>query len=494
MSDNITNRINSHLGCKGLMLLLGEIVALGLVVAYTAPKFDFIGTLSIVLAFAVAYLVPRFIYSQSKISCRWGQWMLLIVGTAVAFYSIYSMKMGTMNPDDTLEMPALSSDSGGYYAWALSHYDGRCPSPQVTYCGISMLMVGLWKVLGVSVVWPLALNYMCLLLTIVMTGKIAHRLLSSRFTSTAPSTIAASAMLMTALMGFLVSQAMRIQKEAYCALGFALVGYALEGMCFTTLTSKEKRRDTVLFLLGTLIVAFVRTNYVYFIVIGAAMMAFANKCANWKRGTLMAVIALIFTFLFNYLFCYTLEHQYLILEGGETMAHDFKIGGAQQPYVLIIGDYYFFPKWERLLLLPITAGVQYIIPFPWLYDYSNATVLTLLPRMRLMWYIVGDACIFYYLYINAVHYKRSNMGMWAWWPLVTFMLMSFITGGLVSRYALPIQPLFVVVALYVLLHIKEGNYRRSFSIWMIVYSFILVATLIFCYHTQVEFLKSQHIL
>ena len=84
--------------------------------------------------------------------------------------------------------------------------------------------------------------------------------------------------------------------------------------------------------------------------------------------------------------------------------------------------------------------------------------------------------------------------MWAWWPLVTFACMSYVTGGLVSRYALPIQPLFVVIALYVFLHFKEGRYRRSFTMWMIVYTLILVATLVFCYHTQVDYLRSQHII
>ena len=107
--------------------------------------------------------------------------------------------------------------------------------------------------------------------------------------------------------------------------------------------------------------------------------------------------------------------------------------------------------------------------------------------MRVMWYFVGGACIFYYLYINVVHHKYSNLGMWAWWPLVTFFIIAYITGGSVSRYVLPLQPLFVVIALYVLLNVKQGTYRRSFTIWMIVYFIILLATvLVLCYHTQVE--------
>ena len=73
---------------------------------------------------------------------------------------------------------------------------------------------------------------------------------------------------------------------------------------------------------------------------------------------------------------------------------------------------------------------------------------------------------------------------------MVFLIIAYITGGSVSRYILPMQPLFVVIALYVLLKVKHGNYRRSFTIWMIVYTFILIAVLIMCYNTQLEYLES----
>ena len=208
----------------------------------------------------------------------------------------------------------------------------------------------------------------------------------------------------------------------------------------------------------------------------------------------MAIVALAMTLLFNYLFCYTLEHQFDMVEGGKAVARDFEMGISQQPYQHIIGEYYNYPKLERVFLLPISMGVQYIIPFPWLYGYDNASVLSLLPRMRMMWYFVGGMCLFYYLYIVVAHFNTFNLGMWAWWPLVVFMIMSFLTGGLVSRYALPIQPLFVVVATYVIFLIKEGHFRRQFTILMVIYVLVLVATLVFCYHLQVEYLRDQNIL
>ena len=494
MGDDKTNRIKNGFASKGLLLLLGEVIAMGLVGAYSSTHFTFADSLSIVIAFAIAYLVPRFIYSNSKTACRWGQWMLLLVATAIAFYTVFSLIAGTPAADDTLEAPNLTADSGLYYCWALSHYDGRIPSPEITYSGVSIIMLGLWKVLGVRVVWPMAVNLMCVLLTMVMTGKIANRLLSHRFPNANPCNIVAMAMLMVALLGFFISQGMRIQKESYCSLGFALAGYALAGMNSTGVSAKEKRRDLVLFLVGTLIIAFIRTNFVYFIVVGAIMMSIANRCAHWKSGALMAIVALAMTLLFNYLFCYTLEHQLDMIEGGKAVARDFEMGISQQPYQYIIGEYYYRPKWERVFLLPISMGVQYIIPFPWLYGYDNASVLSLLPRMRMMWYFVGGMCLFYYLYIVVAHFNTFNLGMWAWWPLVVFMIMSFLTGGLVSRYALPIQPLFVVVATYVIFLIKEGHFRRQFTILMVIYVLVLVATLVFCYHSQVEYLRDQNIL
>jgi hypothetical protein len=352
-------------------------------------------------------------------------------------------------------------------------------------------MLGMWKVLGVSVVWPLALNYMFTLLAIVITGKVSNRLLSHRFPTISPPTISVCAMLMVSLLGFFMSQGMRVQKEAGCALGITMVGYCLAGFAeHSELSRSEKRRDFIVFVIGTLILALIRTNFAYFAMLGAAMMAFAHKRAQWKRGTLLAVIALLITVVFSVLFSYTFGQQYRTVDGGDAMARAFNMTFVQQPYLALIGDYYHYPEWKRLLLLPITAGVQYIIPFPWLYDIESCNIMNALPRAREMWYIVGGACIFYYLYINVIHHKHSNLGMWAWWPLVTFLAIAFITSGSVSRYALPLQPLFVVIALYVLLQVKIGNYRRSFVIWMIVYTLVLVATLIVCYHIQIQYLES----
>lgn len=487
--NDLKNRVTPRFTLAGKVLLLAEVIVFALLATLTTQYFNLNDAVSIVLSMLVAYLIPRLVYSRSDISCRWGQWWLLIVAALLALYAILSIKACTIDTVATLEEPNLYSDDGNYYAWALSHYDGRCPEPKLSFKGLPLFMLWQWKLLGVSIAWPIALNYMFTLLTIVMTGKMACRMLSRKFENFSPSTIAAVAMVMVSLMGFFMSQGVRIQKEAACSLGLVLVGYTLAGMTGTQY-KKSRWRDIAIFVTGCLLLAMVRTNFTYFAIVGAAMMMLANRCAKWKYGALLVIISAVITVTFSIFFSYTFGQQYRTVDGGDAMALAFNGGIVQQPYFNIIGDYYHYPEWKRLLLLPITAGVQYIIPFPWLYDYSHFSIFSMLPRLRWMWYFVGGVCIFYYLFINIIHHKNSNLGIWAWWPLVLFMIIAFITGGSVSRYILPLQPLFVVIALYVLLHLKQGTYRRPFILWMIVYVFILIAVLVLCYDAQTEYLNN----
>ena len=487
--NSVAPRIRLPFKAGSKLHLLGEMLALALLAAFVVRVFELRDAISITISMAVAYLIPRLIYSHSRYWCRAGHWLLLAVGSVLAMYVVLSIKACTVDVEYTLEEPLLHSDSGSYYAWALSHYDGRCPEPKLPFKGLPLFMLWQWRVLGVSIAWPLALNYMFTMLTIVMTGKVACRMLCRKFTDVQPSTIATMAMLLVSFMGFLISQGLRIQKEAGCALGLLLVGYTLAGMASgETLTRHHRYRDIAIFVTGCLLMAMVRTNFVYFAVAGAIMMTFSNRRANWKYGAMLAVLAAVITVAFSIMFSYSFGQQYRTIDGGDAMALAYKTGVVQQPYANIIGDYYHYPEWKRLLLLPVTAGVQYVIPFPWLYDYSGATIFTLLPRFRLMWYFVGGACLHYFLYITILHPKSNNLGMWAWWPLALFMIIAFITGGSVSRYALPLQPLFVVIALYVLLKVKRGHYRRSFTLWMIIYAFVLVAILVMCYNAQAEYL------
>lgn len=490
-TEHIASKIKLSFYYRNWIINIGEIVAVGILGALASAFFTTQETFDVTCSLAVAYLFPRFIYSTSKLKCRSGQWLLLIVGFALAIYVIYSIKHWTIDLDGSFEYPRLKSDDGGYYRYALFLYDGRCPEPKVGFKGISILIVMLWKVFGVSIVWPIALNYLFTLLSIVMTGKLAGRLFYNKLKDINPKTISVIAMLMVSLLGFLLSQSLRIQKEAACTLGMLFVGYVFAGMSQEKKDTKRvQKSDIALFVFGCLILAFARTSYAYFAAIGAIMMGLSNHHKRWMDGVLLCFIALGITLLFSFIFEYSFGQQYRTIGGGESMKKAFKIGLEQQIYEALIGDYFFYPIWKRLLLLPVTAGVQYIIPFPWLYEHSEINALTFLPRVRIMWYFVGGTCFFYYLYISILHNKQNHLGVWSWWPLVAFLIIAYITGGTVSRYILPLQPLFAIIALYVILNVWKGNFRKSFLIWICVYIFFISALLIVCYHLQYNYLIS----
>ena len=474
-------------GNKGLMAgskwqLLVEIVALGVLGMITTRCFGFTDGLAITIGMAVAYAVPRLLFSRMSCYSRKGSWLLLAVGLMVITFAVINLWDWTVGSGGTMQNPHLLSDDSGYFHWAQHHYDGSCHEPRMTFKGLSVTILLLWKVLGMSLVWPIALNVMMLLLSIVLTGATAVRVVGGKVRSNS-GVIAFIAMLMTSLLGFYVSQAMRVQKEAGLYLGVALMAYGLARMAETQVRSKLWR-DVVAFTVGAFILAFYRSNMLYFITAGVLVMLIGNWRRHWRFGLMLlgiCVVAFTIGFLCS---SYTMLRQMNILTGGGRMSEVFQNGPTQSPYRSIIGNYFDYPVWKRLLLLPVTSAVQYVIPFPWVYEFQ-AHIEGWLPRVRVMWYIVGGMVLYYYLFIG--WRKDRGVGSWGLLPAVCYLGVCYIIGGTVSRYVLPFQPLFVVVATFVCCKLRDGLWRHSFRGWMVGYVLVLAAVLVLCYNLQMAY-------
>ena len=76
------------------------------------------------------------------------------------------------------------------------------------------------------------------------------------------------------------------------------------------------------------------------------------------------------------------------------------------------------------------------------------------------------------------------MGAWAWWPAVAFAVMAYVMAGSIARYVLPIEPLFVPVAMFVVCNLAEGRWRRPFKVWCIVFALMLALALTVCFLFQ----------
>ncbi|MBR5102666.1 MAG: hypothetical protein IK092_06035, partial [Muribaculaceae bacterium] len=376
-----------------------ELLAFALFCLVASSYFGFCDALGMTVAFAVAYAIPRIVYSRWRNASMVGRIVLFAVAMLLVWSALSNITFWTLDSGGTLEVPNLRSDDRGYYQWALNHYDGRCPPPVISFYGFSVIMLGLWKVLGVSVVWPIAFNIMLTLLVVVITAMTAVRVIGDKVNSDGKR-VAWLAMLLTSLLFHLMSQGVRIQKEATIYLGFALVGYALAGMKNEVQSKRDCAVDVSLFGLGVLLLSFVRLGMSYLILASVLLMGLTHWRHN-KFKMLMMVALVGLSFLFGLMVAnYTMQQQVVIVDGGTAMKSRFMVGPTQTPYALIIGDYFNYPMWRRVLLLPITSGVQFIVPFPWNYSGMSLKVeASMLARVQWTWYLIGGIAFYYYIFV-----------------------------------------------------------------------------------------------
>ena len=343
-----------------------------------------------------------------------------------------------------------------------------------------MMMLGLWKVLGVSVVWPQALNLMFSLMTVVLTGMTTRRLLSHRV-SQSPRVLLAGGLVMSCLLIYLLMLSTSILKEGSICFAVALAGYVLASFASGDEERHPMWQDILLFVLACVLIALVRTTYLYFIVLGVIIMALPKWRQDWPLAVIMLVVIGLSLALGNSLSSYSINRHAEIATGGWNMQRFYVMSESQQFYHDLLNYYFLYSLWHKLLMLPLTMSVQFIIPFPWVY-YENQSFLNLLSRMTYGWYFIGGTSLFYYFWIS--WRRNENMGVWPWWPAASFAVIAYVMAGSVARYVTPIEPLFVPVAMYVLCRLFEGRWRRAYLIWIITFVVLVAVALLICIEIQ----------
>ncbi len=460
-------------------ILAAELVALATVAAFTLWALPVLQAFQATTALAVAYIAPRWLYVSSAHCSRVGRWVLLVAALWLAAIAVPFLYHCTVAYGASFQMPFLWGDARDYYEWALAHYDGSAVEPKVTFWGYSLLIIALWKVLGVSVIWPVAANVMATLFTIVLTGHVAARIVTSRQSRTATL-----AMAMIAVQGFFMSQGAQMLKEPWVYLAITLLAYSLVPTFGSCEVSRGKRIGSsyithyLLFVLGCFILAAVRAKYVNFVFIGIIMLAVAGRMRQWRHyGALLVITLLCWWLGMAMTDHYTVIQQVNNVTGEGGMATIFAPEGA---YDRLLGDYFHYPVWKKLLYLPLTCGVQWIIPFPWLPQGESASWLSLVPRMRLGWYVLSGVVIYFYLFRS---WRRGwQWAAWAWFPMVCYVGIAYMTSGTVSRYILPFEPWWMALAAQPLSRLMSGNSGSKRLVWFVVaYVALMVVVLSLCY-------------
>ena len=458
-----------------LLLMTAEVIAVAILAMVAVGHFGWNDGLSITVAYFVAYIVPRIILSRARGYSVAAGVLLLAVAVIIVPFDIIRLMEWTRIDEFSLAFPHIQGDGRTYYKGALVMYNTSITNQEgLIQPGFSMMIVALWKLLGVSVVWPQAMNLMFTLTSLVMSGLTTRRLLSGRTTMPASSLVLLGMALCAMLCHYFVIGT-SVLKEGSIYLAIALAGFSLAAMASSDEERFKPWRDIILFIVAALLMALVRSSYLYFLMLGTVLMA----VPHWRRDWLVALtfIALLALLMLagRYLQLYSIERQSEVVGGGWNMNRFYINGASQQPYKSLMGYYFLYSPLHRLFMLPIPLAAQFVSPLPWT-QVHGLNYVNLIGRFTWGWYFVGGTSLFYYLVLS--WRRHDNMGAWAWWPALVFAAIAHVMAGSVIRYVLPIQPLFVPVAAYVLCRLKEGRWRRQFRIYTLVFIILLIAALV----------------
>ena len=459
-----------------MLLLLAEVIAVAVLAIVSTRHFGVSDGLCISASYLVAYLVPLFVLKRSRGTSIAAQAVLLAIAILLSVVGYDCLVSWSTLEDYSLQRPNLIGDARNYYKWALSVYEG-VPSdePGDMFLGFQLMMLGLWKVFGLSVIWPQAMNMMFTMLSVVLTGLMTRRVLAHRVTAS-PRTLVLSSMALMCLLLYYLTSGVTILKEGATFLSMTMGGYALSSMITVDEERKHLWRDICVFVLACLLMAFVRTTCLYFLALGVVVMTVSNWRRDWVLS--LCMLALIFGLfvLSNYYVPYSFARHVEIVDGGWNMERTFSLIFSKT-----IFDFYFlYSPWHRLLVLPVTMGIQFVLPLPFNHLFEPPYLLSFISRMTYGWYLFGGTALFYCLFVS---WRRGeNIGVWAWWPVLIYIGEAYVMGGMMARYLLPIQPLMVPMVLFMLCRLYEGRWRRGYLIWMITLIVLVLVALVVAYY------------
>lgn len=439
------------------------------------PGADFATTLA---AFAGIWFVALAVYRWAGDTTAVGRYWLLLVATALAVGIVVNVyTVTTLHGADTSHPTFSNYDMSRYYYGAARLYD-----PAEGYwegrnnAGFSWLICQLWRLTGWTVVSPLMANMLITLLTIVMTGVLTKRLLSGA-TGCPQSVLMTAGMIGAGMVTYFTFSGTLMMKEPLTA--FCLAASALSIV--------ELRRGHLVWIYGLLFVAaaavvgFIRYYWVVIPLAGLLLTLSRNPMSAVRVVILIAIVAVIY-----------ICGERFVLDGATMpppadmtshLEYSFlqPAQGREGYYAFLERIQYFdLPWWERLMWLPVTAAVQFLIPLPWNFAAEAAASPTLMiVKFGFPWYAVGGMLIYYFGWCVR-RSPRELLGI-TLWAAMFWLGFAWMGGGTVSRYAFNLLPLLVPAAVYAL---AVGWGRKSLRIWTLAYWCLLGAALVAAFMMQ----------
>ncbi|MGN1246479.1 MAG: hypothetical protein ACI4UN_07580 [Muribaculaceae bacterium] len=430
-------------------------------------------SLSLPVAAAIAIAIHRRVLHGSQA----GEWVLSVTATVMALGITLNTFYFTSVLGGSLDSPVLNNtDALRYFTDAEYIYHGNISAAIGDFLGIPLIVAALWVVLGKSIVWALAACMLLTLLAISLSGRLTALLLRRGEASSA------LAMALTAAVCHFTGQGMVLLKDPLIYVALLLTAIPLAHFY---LGNRISPRLAASFIVGCILTALVRSHALHFITLGLLM--FLPLAFTRKRIIITAVAAICISACMvggGLLSSTDATKQSRIASGSGSMAESYLGNDSRYDgYKSLLGDYYRLPIYHRIALLPATAAVQYVVPFPWNYGrdtefgYSQA-----LNHFAWPWYAIGGFIIFYFIFLWLK--KSTPLRLWALWAIICWLIPAYLFGGSVSRYVMPFIPLLVPLAVIVIDELRAHRHHTTFKWWAACYTSLLIVGLTACYFIQ----------
>ena len=464
-------------------VFLGAQCVYALLVLLALLAFPGASVVPTLLAMLAVWFIVAICYKYIPWKSEVGWWTLLASTSILAVGVIANVHYFTTYSGATTQLPLLHNpDAWRYYYDALSIMGDANGVPcELKSHGYGLIISWVWQLTGITIVSPLVLNMLLILFSIIVSGGIAWRLLHG-VTSKSGQWIASCAMIMTASVCYFLNSGTLLLKEAGVIFAFSLIGFSLISQNETSL---PKWTDVVLFFIGAVLMAMLRTNYLIMPIVGVAILLRWNKWCIIKASTMLVITVACWIGVSAWLYSSYSEASEIAskIMSGYGLNNSFFLDNLDhRTYNAIVEGYFDFPWWKKVLFLPMSAAVQYLIPLPWgfcddiQFGYSLAYAHISYP-----WYLVGGLI----LYFVVCHMRKAprTLARFIMWGGLMWLVPAFLFAGTVSRYALPMLPILVPGAVYVVAKWREFN-KSQLKWWFGIYALLLFVGLIAGYIVQ----------
>lgn len=325
------------------------------------------------------------------------------------------------------------------------------------YSRVLALILGIFgDNVGTALLWSMTL----IVISVLLTGTLSWRVC-------ADSRVAVLSMICVAAVCYWLSMGTLILKDAFVIFGM-LVG----AISFTT---RKKIWFFILIGFSILILSCSRLHCLVVLALGALIVGADKKNIVYR---LIAVVLLVTAY--HYVAVFNSKPSFAL---PDAVASGFSYTAPQQmAFYNVIGNYLLLPFYIKLLILPITAGVQFLIPFSWTWARDIPFGLTQAwAHFGYPWYIFGF--IFVYFLVGRIRSYRTILYGLSVFAFIGWLVPCFGAGGTVSRYGLPFVSLMAPAVAYTILnHYKS----RRFYVYLGVCGAVLTVVLIIAHHLQLS--------